>query len=139
MKQHIIVLIITLLIVSCSKNPETFIEHIDGYWEIEEVTLADGSKVSYNYNNTIDYIELTDSFSGFRKKLKPNFAGTYEASKDVEQLKLVIENDSLHLYYTTSFSKWKETVLNASKDRLLVINEAKVMYLYKRYQPIVIE
>lgn len=124
---------------NCSNNPETFVEHIEGYWEIDEVTLKDGSKRDYNFNNTIDYIEITDSLTGFRKKLKPNFSGTFETSNDAEQLKIVLENDSLNLYYKTPFHSWKETVLNATKDELLILNANKDMYLYKRYEPINLE
>ena len=124
---------------NCSNNPDTFVEHVEGYWEIDEVTLKDGSKRDYNFNSTIDYIEITDSLTGFRKKLKPNFSGTFETSNDVEQLKIVLENDSLNLYYKTLFHSWKETVLNATKDELLILNANKDMYLYKRYEPINLE
>ncbi|RKE92315.1 hypothetical protein [Ichthyenterobacterium magnum] len=137
--KRLLFLLTSLLFINCSKNPETFIKHLNGYWEIEEVTLNDGSKKQYNYNDTIDYINVTDSLSGIRKKLKPNFEGTYKTSNNAENFKIVIENDSLNLYYSTPFTKWKETILNASQDQLLVINSNKDMYLYKRYQPIIIE
>ncbi len=32
--------LLCLFVLGCSENPETYIEHIEGYWEIEEVTLA---------------------------------------------------------------------------------------------------
>ena len=70
---HLYLLLFTSLLLSCSKNPETLIPHLSGYWEIDEVTLADGTKRDFNYNETIDYISVTDSLTGFRKKLKPSF------------------------------------------------------------------
>jgi hypothetical protein len=138
MKKYII-LLLALTIFSCSPNPETFITHINGYWEIDEVTLHDGSIKDYNYNDTIDYFEIKDSLTGFRKKMKPNFFGTYETSKDAETIKLVIENDSLNAYYTTPFATWKETILLASTSQLKIINQNKDVYLYKRYQPLDLE
>ncbi|WP_425077055.1 lipocalin family protein [Psychroserpens sp. S379A] len=118
----------------CSKNPNSFIPHLNGYWEIEEVTLSNGTKKSYTYNDTVDYIEISDSLTGFRTKLKPNLSGTYETSTDKEGITIKIENDSLHLLYTTPYASWKETVLNANKDQLLIINANKDMYLYKKYE-----
>ncbi len=134
-----ILLIIITITLGCSKNPEINIEHLNGYWEIDEVTLPDGAKRDYNFNETIDYIEITDSLTGFRKKLKPNFDGTYATSDDSESLRIVMENDSLNIYYTTPYSIWKETVLEASEKRMVVKNLDNILYVYKRYEPIVFE
>ena len=138
MKRLILVLFLSF-ILGCSNHPETYLEHINGYWEIAEVTFPNQEKKEYNYNDTIDYIEINDSLNGFRKKLKPNLVGTYEASNDEEVIKAVIENDSLNLYYSTPFSKWKETVFKANENELLVLNANKVLYLYKRYKPLNLE
>ena len=135
MKKNIIVLL-ALTIFSCSPNPETFITHVNGYWEIDEVILQDGSKKDYNYNDTIDYFEINDSLIGIRKKLKPNFSGTFETYKNIETIKMIIENDSLNIYYTTPFASWKETILLATTTQLKIINQNKDVYLYKRYTPI---
>lgn len=129
-------LLASLILVNCSNQPEQFIPYLEGYWEINEVTLPDGSKKIYNFNDTIDYIQISDSLTGFRKKLKPSLTGKFESSEIVETITLKIENDSLNLYYSTDYSKWKETVLDASENELLIINKAKVRYLYKRYQPL---
>jgi hypothetical protein len=128
--------ILMLLLLNCSKQPEVYIPFLEGYWEIHEVTLPDGSKKIYDYNDTIDYIALSDSLTGFRKKLKPNLTGGYQTSKDVETFQLKIENDSLNVYYSTPFAHWKETIVSASENELLIINNAKVRYLYKRFQPL---
>ena len=135
MKQFLaFILLFTFL--GCSKNPETFIKHIDGYWEIEKVVLSNGKTHDYNINLTIDYLSINDSLNGFRKKLKPNFSGTFETSKNQENFKLIIENDSLNIYYKTPFASWKETILNANEQQLKIINQNKDIYLYKRYVPL---
>jgi len=137
--KHISLILILTVFYSCSPNLETFIPHINGYWEIDKVTVHNGNNRDYNYNDTIDYFELNDSLIGFRKKLKPNFMGTFETSKDVEKIKVVLENDSLNIYYTTSFASWKETILLATNEQLKIINQNKDVYLYKRYQPLNLE
>ena len=128
--------LLCLLILSCSKIPEAHIPHIEGYWEIVEVTLPGGNKKEYKFNETIDYISINDSLHGFRKKLKPGINDTYFTSSDAESLVVKIENDSLNIYYSTPFAKWKETVLEATPENLRVVNQNKTLYLYKRYTPI---
>jgi len=137
--KHIYFILILAVIFSCSPNPETFIPHINGYWEIDKVIAHNGKNRDYNYNDTIDYFELNDSLIGFRKKLKPNFVGTFETSKDAENIKVILENDSLNIYYTTAFASWKETILLATNEQLKIINQNKDVYLYKRYQPLNLE
>jgi len=123
-------------LTSCSNNPESYIDYIDGYWEIEKVVLADGTQRDYSYNKYIDYISISDSLTGFRKKLKPDLDGQFTASYKAESLKIVLERDSLNLYYSTPFDHWKETVLYAGQDKLKVINSSKNVYLYKRFIPL---
>jgi len=128
--------ILIILVFSCSNNPETYIEHLNGYWEIEEVTLANGTKKQYQFNETIDYISINDSLVGVRKKLKPSINGKNYISGDAENLSIKLENDSLNIYYKTPYAEWKETVLEASETHLKVSNKNKNVYLYKRYTPI---
>ncbi|ARV10517.1 hypothetical protein BTO05_13070 [Winogradskyella sp. PC-19] len=135
MKRIALVLFITVLF-SCSQDPESHLEYINGYWEIKEVIFTDGDKKDYKYNDTIDYISINDSLIGFRKKLKPGFNSQYITSKDAEGITVKIENDSLNLYYKTPYANWKETVLKADENSLKVINDRETIYIYKRYKPI---
>lgn len=137
--KRLFILLLLFLTISCSKNPETYVEYINGYWEIESVMLPDGTEKNYTYNETIDFFNINDSLKGFRKKLKPNLEGKFITSKDVETIKLVLENDSLNAYYSTPFANWKETILFADSTKLKVINQNKNVYLYKRYIPLNLE
>jgi len=134
--KHFSFIFIAVVIFSCSKNPENYIKHIEGYWEIDEVTMADGSKKEYKFNETIDYISVNDSLKGFRKKLKPGINDTYFSSDDEEAIELKIEDNQLNIYYNTPYANWKETVLEATETQLRIINESENIYLYKRYTPI---
>ena len=131
-----LVLSVFAFLMSCSQNPESILEHVNGYWEIEEVIFTSGNKKEYKYNDTIDYISINDSLQGFRKKLKPGFNSKYITSKDAEGIRVKIENDSINFYYKTPYASWKETVLSADDNSLKVINDRETIYLYKRYQPI---
>ncbi|WP_339624345.1 lipocalin family protein [uncultured Winogradskyella sp.] len=131
--------LLCLLIFSCSKNPELYIPHIEGYWEIENVSFYNGDQKDYKYNETIDYISLNDSLKGFRKKLKPGLNDTYFTSADAEAISVKIEDDSLRIYYSTPYAKWKETILSATPQQLIIINKNKAVYTYKKYTPIILD
>ncbi|WP_250434260.1 hypothetical protein [Hanstruepera flava] len=115
------------------------LSHLDGYWEIKSVTFKDGTKKEYTFSDTIDFLSLTDSLFGIRKKMKPNFSGYFETSKDSERFEIKLENDSVNVYYQTPYDSWKETILELSESELVVSNKRGAIYSYIRYQPINIE
>ncbi len=125
-----------IFIFGCAKNPETYIKHLKGYWEIEKVIFTDGNQKTYKYNETVDYITFNDQLKGFRKKLNPSLNGNYITSKDVEALTLKIENNTVTLQYKTPYNSWEETVLEATETQLKVMNATETIYVYKRYTPI---
>src|SRR5690606_15284177 len=137
--KKVISIALLMIAFNCSNNPANFIEHLNGYWEIEEVTIHDGDTCEYTFNGTIDFLHINDSLTGYRKKLKPSFDGSFSTSDDQETLKVMIENDSLNMYYKTPYAEWKETVLKATEKVLIIENQHKIRYTYKRYEPIVIE
>ncbi len=130
---------ILLFFISCKKDHSTVINNISGYWEIEHVKFSDGSKKNYTINETIDYIEVNKDRTGFRKKMKPTFSGTYITSENKQSFKIKIENDSLNVYYKSAYTSWKETILSSSKKHLEIVNQNNVVYLYKRYTPLNLE
>jgi len=131
-----IVYTIALLLVSCSKpNPETFIKHIDGYWEIEKVITSDGLEKQYNFNQSIDFFEVTN-MTGIRKKVQPQLNGNFITTRDSETFTLVIENDSLRMHYKTPLSIWKETLISAKENQMIIRNDAGNLYFYKPYTKI---
>ncbi len=134
--KNILYILVLISIVSCSKtDPKSYIQYINGYWEIEKVILADGTEKKYNFNQSIDFFEVNDSI-GIRKKVQPKLDGSFIITDDSELFTLRIENDSLRVYYKTSLASWKETVINAKENRIVIKNEVGNMYFYKRYQKI---
>ena len=125
--------LLCLVILSCSKNPEEFVPHLEGYWEIESATLPDGTAKEFAINTTIDYIEVSDS-TGIRKKMQPKLDGSYRTSASAETFTAKVENDSLRLYYKTPFDNWRETVLYANDEILKVKNRDGNVYTYTRFR-----
>ncbi|SEL85787.1 hypothetical protein SAMN04487910_3501 [Aquimarina amphilecti] len=131
-----IIYLFVFSLISCSKpNPEEYKKYINGYWEIEKVITSDGIEKQYNFNQSIDYLQVKDK-KGIRKKVQPQLNGSFITTKDREIFTLKIENDSLRMYYVTPLSKWKETVISAKEKQLIIKNEAGNLYFYKPYTKI---
>lgn len=128
--------ILFLLLVSCSKpDPLEYIEYISGYWEIEKVITTDGEEKLYNFNQSIDFFEVT-KMKGIRKKMQPQLNGHYSITKDSETFSLRVENDSLRIYYKTQLSEWKETLISVKENQMIIQNETGNLYFYKPYTKI---
>lgn len=139
MNKLILYSLIGIVLLSCDKqDPKAQVKYIDGYWEIDKVELPGDSVRQYSINENIDYFEITDS-TGFRKKLQPQFDGSYKTSDDAEELRIKIENDSLRLYYKTPFDEWKETLLQADEEKMSILNKDGIIYHYKKFTPLFAE
>ena len=139
MKNLFYILIFALSLTGCQDpDPREQLDNINGYWEISEVEVSKDSVMQYGMSEYIDYIELNDSV-GFRKKLKPKIGGGYIEMNKAENIKARIEKGDLWLYYSTPFDEWKEEVIEAGEEQLVVKSEDGKIYHYQKYTPILAE
>ena len=135
MRKPLWILLLLVMVLSCKKAiTETAISKINGYWEIEKVILADGTKKEYKVNPTIDYFELKDN-KGFRQKVMPQLDGTYTTNNLKEMILISNEGGDYYINYSTSFGKWKEEILELEDSILIVKNAANLEYHYKKQIP----
>lgn len=137
--RHLYTLILCLALFGCrDKIEKSDLNLITGYWEIEKVTLPDGSKKEYPVNTSIDYMEV-NGLKGFRKKVQPKFNGTYDTSNDAE-LFTIYERDGVFIMnYKTELSEWQEKIVSLSENNLSLSSEDNITYHYKRFEPINID
>jgi len=136
MNKYIGILILAFLITGCNnQDPTKQLDNLNGYWEIERVEFSEDSIREFKINENVDFIEIKDG-TGFRKKVRPQFDGTYTVTNDEEKVVAKIEEGKLNLYYTTPFDSWKETVIKAEDDKLSLKNEQGIIYHYKRFIPL---
>ena len=128
--------LICLCAVGCKSNPTHQIDSIEGYWEIESVYKDDKLIKTFKISPGIDYFKINEGSKGFRKKLKPNFNGTFETSKDVLNFEIEIQNNTLFLNYIDNGTKFSEKVLLASTKKLVLKNNRGFVYNYKTYKPL---
>lgn len=133
--KNIAIVLLSLTLWSCQQKPADMTQHLSGYWEIDKVVFADGQQKEFAINTWIDYIEIVDS-QGYRTKVQPTLEGTYISNDVVEKIEIKIENDSLHLYCSTEFDRWKETVISADDEQLVIVTADNKKFYYKKYKPL---
>ncbi len=135
MKKLLILFILPLLSVSCSQSfNDDDLQKLNGYWEIMEVEMPDGSKKEYTINSTIDYFELKGK-QGVRKKVMPQLDGTYMTNELSEKITIIEEKGKTFIKYKTDHAEWKEELLEVDEENLIVRNEQEIEYHYKKPEP----
>lgn len=139
MKKIVLMILLVSLLTGCEqKTPEEKLVYLNGYWEIEKVEFSKDSIKEFRMSENVDYFEIKDGI-GFRKKVRPQYDGTYIITDDAEKIEAKIENDSLNLYYSTPFDSWKETVIQAGEDNMSIKNKRGLIYHYKRFKSLLSE
>lgn len=129
-------LLLGFVLFSCEKkDPKKQLKNLSGYWEIDKVEFSEDSVKDYSISPYVDYIEFNNE-NGFRRKVKPKFDGTSVIAGKTEEIKAIVENDSLRLYYKTPYATWKETVISAEDNKLSILDPEGVIYHYNKYEPI---
>lgn len=140
MKKILFSLFIGLVLISCQdKKQEDFdINLLNGYWEIERVTMANGSEKEYKINETIDFFEVRMD-SGFRKKVLPQLKGSYLVNDAYEKLTIHKAKNGIFIYYATDYAKWKEQIKVLTKNKLILTNDQNIEYQYKHPTPFTVK
>lgn len=128
-------IVMSITLTQCAKDRKELSKHITGYWEIVSVSSPHGTTKKYGVSTTIDYINIKES-EGFRKKVQPNFKGTYTTSDNAQPIKLITEGNRLFLSYNNTTNIRREEVIDATLEKLVLKNEEQLLYTYRRYTPL---
>ena len=135
MKKILGLLLFVTLVACAPKVDLEALPGLNGYWEIEKVVFPDGSSKSYEINASIDFIQI-EGKEGYRKKLQPQFDGSYRTSDDAERFTVIEKSGVLIMSYTNAGQSWEETLVALLEDRFEVVNQTGITYHYKRYEPL---
>jgi len=137
MKKAVILFFVSAMLLSCQqKIDKKDLSKINGYWEIEKVILPDGEKKEkeYKVNESIDYFTIKNS-KGFREKVMPQLDGKYIVNDLRENLEIVEKEGDFYIKYNTPYAKWSEQLIAISATQLVLKNEQKIEYHYKKPIP----
>lgn len=137
MKNTFRIIVLSLLFVGCQQKIEpTDISKINGYWEIEKVVFDKGEDKDYKMNESYDFFEIDKNNIGIRKKVMPQLDGTFLVNYAYENVTVRFKDGKAFLDYSTLYSKWSEELIALSDKELVVRNEEKKEYHYKKAGPI---
>lgn len=123
---------------SCGSAPDNDdLRHLNGYWEIEQVTFPNGATQTFPPSTTVNYYFL-EGEAGFLKKVQPELNGRYLVNDDKIELKIISRNESLLLHFTGKEDSWEEVLEVLTSDRLETRHDNGLRYQYHRYTPITI-
>jgi len=135
MKKVFLLAITFCLLVSCTEKASIKdINKINGYWEISKVVLPSQEPKEYNISEVIDYIEVKNNI-GYRKKVAPQFDGTFKVNNEKESIKILDSNSVIYIVYTTKTITWKEQLVELSDSLLVLKNKQNIKYYYKKHIP----
>ena len=135
MKNYFYLVLFVSIILSCNSKPnKEAIGQINGYWEIEKVVFPDGNKKEYQVNEFIDYFSLKD-LKGTRQKVAPQLDGTFLRGALQDKIRIVDSANCYFLKTKSKYTKWEEKVISVSDDALVLENESKIKYYYKKFVP----
>ena len=133
--KKITTLFLTFLIISCQTDvKKEDLSKLNGYWEIKQVTLADGETKDYKVNETIDFFEVKDN-AGFRQKVMPQFDGTFKTNGIKESLKIFEVDNTFFIECKTDYGKWNEEIITIEDSTLVLKNKQNLVYTYKKFKP----
>jgi len=134
MQKKLVFIIGFLIFLGCQSNiDKEELELLNGYWEIDEVKMPDGTFKDYEINQTVDYIFLKDTI-GFRKKVAPQLDGTYLVTNHQETFVVITENEVFFLEYKTEYGIWREKLIDLCEEHFTVENENGIIYTYKKQE-----
>ncbi len=135
MKKAVSIFVMLMVFASCKQTiTDKDLVKINGYWEIEKVNLADGSKKDYTVNETIDYFSVKNN-KGFRQKVMPQLDGKYLTNDVKEDVSISNTNGDYFVNYTTRYGKWKEEIIELRDSILVLKNKDNIEYHYKKQIP----
>ena len=120
--------------ISCGGIEEGDLPKLNGYWEIQEVLMPDGTKKEYKINPTIDHFELKGT-EGKRTKVMPQFDGTYRTNDLSEKITIEQAEGKTYIKYITENAKWKEELIKLTEEELTLKNEQGIEYHYIKPEP----
>lgn len=135
MRNWFFILVFSVVLSACSPSVKiSDLQHLNGYWQIEKVELADGSDMDYKGNTVYDFFEIKDG-KGFRQKVAPKLDGTFETNDISEQVEIKENDGEFVMNYQLNNNTWSEVIESISPDAFVVRNKENTYY-YKRAQPI---
>lgn len=125
-----------LLLMSCGPSPEALLPFVDGYWQISQVKQDNKVIGEYTISPIVDYWQINEDGTGFRKKVMPNLEGKLIVTQHSAPFTISTADNTLTINYDDNGNSFKEVIVKANENELVITNDQGLVYFYKPYEPI---
>lgn len=136
MRLKTVIICVLICTLSCGPNAEEFIPHVNGYWQISAVKKDNKIVSEYSVSPIIDYWQINEDYTGFRKKVMPNLEGKLIVTQHSAPFTISVKNNELLVKYNDNGNVFQETIIKATSEELVITNEQGLEYIYKPYESI---
>lgn len=133
MKQ-LLALFTIVLFTSCGSNISDQLIHIEGYWNIENVTLPDGSEREFPFSNHMDHFEI-EGKQGIKYRVSPTYDGGFVNYGSPVNFTCEELEGELQLLFKDGEQSYTQTVVEATETELVLQHENGTIYTYSSYNP----
>jgi len=133
MKRFLAVITIVLF-TSCGNTISDQLIHIEGYWNIENVTLPDGSEREFPFSNHMDHFEI-EGKQGIKYRVSPTYDGGFVNYGSPVNFTCEEIDGELQLLFKDGEQAYTQTVVNATETTLVLQHENGTIYNYSSYNP----
>jgi hypothetical protein len=128
-----LLILIFVILASCSQNPEEQIQNLEGYWSIEKVEFPNGTEKKYPYTVTLDHFALNDSI-GMKNRVTPRYDNVMVTADTPIDFTWTVKTGDLILNFQDGDQAYSQKVKTCTEDQLVLVHENNTTYHYKRYQ-----
>lgn len=133
MKQ-LLTLFTVVLFTSCGSNISDQLIHIEGYWNIENVTLPDGSEREFPFSNHMDHFEIEGKL-GIKYRVSPTYDGGFVNYGSPVNFTCEELDGELQLLFKDGEQSYTQTLVKATETELVLQHENGTIYTYSSYDP----
>ncbi|WP_438969414.1 lipocalin family protein [Nonlabens sp.] len=131
--RRLIYILLIFVFVSCDSNEEK-IKALEGYWNIDEVILPNGSEREFPFSNHMDHFEV-DGFNGVKNRVSPTYDGGFINYGNPIYFQWEEKDGDIWLTFQEGEASYMQTVETATKETLVLLHENGTRYTYKAYTP----
>lgn len=128
-----LILFMVMLAASCSNKPkDILLKNLNGYWNIDTVTMSDGSEREFPFSNHMDHFTTTES-TGVKNRVSPTYDGKFINYGSPVPFKWEDRDGKLFLLFNDGTEKYEQQVVDATEETMELLHENGTRYVYKRY------
>lgn len=132
MRKAILILSIISL-VSCSNNSTEMVKAMEGYWNIETVTLPDGTEREFPFSNHMDHFEIEGN-NGVKNRVSPTYDGGFINYGSPVYFTWEAVAGKVVLTFKDGEERYQQTLKNSDATTLVLLHENGTEYIYKAHE-----